>query len=353
MSGGYDVRSIGRADYVSWFHANRELLQHRSPFHDPAWLEAVSRGIRFDLGFVGFFDRGELEAVVPGFLTKRGPFRLFGSPLRGTMTSYLGPVTLAPRTDDGMREMAAACASFARRRWHTSYVSFTLRDAPAERVPLPGPSWHEKRAGSYRLDLTPGEDALFAGLKAHCRRNVRRAARQGVTIVSNDDHHCFYRILQDTFRRHGSANWHSPRFFEIIMRDLVQRDLLWSWGALYQGDIIAVGLFFHDEREMHYISGASLSGYGSLPTSYLLHWNAIATATRAGLRVFNSEASKIQSIDAFKETFNPVRGSRSTLTWAPRPVWAAQSAFRTWHKRLRHLRSRLPGELISGSGGRA
>ena len=336
------LRELGVAEYASWFEANRSALRDRGPFHEPAWLDAAARGVGFDLGFIGAFEGGELVGAVPGYLTRRGPLRLFGSPLRGTMTSYLGPVTLDPAiaTDDH-RDLVVACTAFARTTWRATYVRFTLRDAPAERIPPPGADWHVQRPASYRLDLSPGEEAVFAGLRSHCRRNVRKAARAGVEIVPLDDPGLFYRILQDTFRRHDSTSWHPPRFFETIMGELPPLGLLWGWGARYDEQIIAAGLFLHDDREMHFISGASLHEFGSLPTSYLLHWHAIAAAAREGLLVFNSEASGIPSIDQFKETFNPVRERRGTLIWAPRAVWVAQRAFKQWHKSVRHIRGRI------------
>lgn len=339
---GPDLRELGADEYAGWFEANRSALSDRGPFHEPAWLDAVARGVGFDLRFVGAFEGGELAAVVPGFLARRGPFRLFGSPLRGTMTSYLGPVTLD--ADHGSSDpvaLSVACADFARRTWGAKYARFTGREAAPERQPAPGPDWHQQRPGSYRLELTAGEEALFAGLKSHCRRNVRKATREGVEIVPLDDPELFYRILQDTMHRHGSASWHPPRFFETIMRELPPLGLLCGWGARFDEQIIAAGLFLHDDREMHFISGASLLRYGSLPTSYLLHWHAIAQAVRDGLLVFNSEASGIPSIDQFKETFNPVRERRSTLIWAPRSVWAAQRAFKRWHKGVRRMRGRI------------
>ncbi len=337
------LRTIDEARYTAWFDANRSDLRYRGPYHDPAWLRAVARGTGFHLGFIGVLDGAELIAAVPGFLAQRGPFHLFGSPLRGTMTSYLGPVALDDRFEGtGQRDLVHACADFARREWHASHTRCTVRDAPPQLLPPLGPGWHEQRPGSYRLDLSPGEDALFRGLKSHCRRNVRKAEREGVEIVSLDDANLFYRILQDTFRRHGTSSWHSARFFNSLMQELPSRGLLWGWGARYREQIIAAGLFLHDENEVHFISGASLQKYGALPTSYQLHWHAIATGAGMGLRTFNSDASGIPSIDQFKETFNPVRERRNTLMWSPPSIQIAQRAFRSWSRNIRRLRSKIP-----------
>ena len=339
---GPALQEVPASRYATWFDANHGRLSGRSPFHDPRWLQAVSDGIGFDLGFVGAFSGSDLTAVIPGFLARRGPVRLFGSPLRGTMTSYLGPVALAPApTEVERRELIVAAAAFARRRWRARYARFTVRDADGSALPLPGPGWHQQRPPSYRLDLSPGEDEVFAGLKSSCRRNIRKAAREGVEIVDLDDPALFFDILQDTFRRHASTSWHPPRFFASIIDALVPPGLLWGLGARYEGEIIAAGLFLHDDREIHFLSGASRAGHGSLPTSYLLHWHAIARAIGEGLSVFNSEASGIRSIDEFKETYNPVLERRGTLVRAPWPVWRAQKTLLRWNKGVRRLRSRV------------
>jgi hypothetical protein len=255
------------------------------------------------------------------------------------MTSYLGPtgLNLGDSTDE-LIELIAACNQFARKQWGAVYTRYTLRDAPAEGLPQLGLNWKQQRPRSYRLGLARGEAALWDGLKSDCRRNIRKAQRVGIEIVPLDDARLFYQILDETFRRHNSASWHSERFFRSILAGLAPRDLLWAWGARYEDRIIAAGLFLHDDSEMHFLSGASSVQYGSLPTSYLLHWHAITTAVGAGLRVFNSDASRIPSIDQFKESFKPVLERRCSLIWAPGYAHYAQRLFLSASPYLRRFR---------------
>jgi hypothetical protein len=327
--------------YAGWFSANHADLLQLGPFHDPSWLAATSRGTGFDLAFVGVVEGEELTAVMPGFLTKRGPLRLFGSPLRGTMTSYLGPVFLDPTftPHEQRRRLIRACAGFAKREWRLSYARVTVRDAStAEKAPATR-GWKEQRSKSYRLDLTPGEETLFAGLKSDCRRNIRRATREGIEIVPLTDPTLYFRMLEDTMRRHGSSSWHKQRFFDSLFTELPARGLMWAWGAQYEEQIIGAGLFFHDQTEMHFLSGASLDQYGSLPTSYLLHWHAIAKAVSEDLGVFNSEASGIRSIDRFKEAFNPALERRSSLIWESPIAVRSERLYRSVDRGLRRIRS--------------
>ena len=69
----FALKAITQADYRTWFDRNFHELQHRSPFHQIAWLDSVAQGVRFDLRFIGVFEGRDLVAVVPGFLARRGP----------------------------------------------------------------------------------------------------------------------------------------------------------------------------------------------------------------------------------------------------------------------------------------
>jgi hypothetical protein len=340
--GARACREISAETYRAWFDRHASQLDHRSPFHDPAWLEAVSSGIGFELRFVGVYEGGDLCAAVPGFLTRRGPFRLFGSPLRGLMTSYLGPVSL-PGADGGQIELIRECNRFVRKRWRVAYTRFSLRDAPAHEWPELGPGWRQETARSYRVDVSQGAEAVWERLESDCRRNVRRAGRLGIATAEMNDAHLFYTMLDQTMRRHGTISWHPERLFHRLMENLPRRDLLWSWGACYEDKMVAGGLFLHDDNEVHFLSGASEPKYGSLPTSYLLHWHAIERAAAGGLRTFHSEASKVRSIDRFKESFRPAVQRRHTLIWSPHLVHRAERAFISASGRLRRLKTRVEG----------
>lgn len=333
-----ELREISLQDYRGWFEHEAQPLEHQSPFHQPAWLQAATEGIGFQLRFIGILQNRELIGAVPGFLTRRGPFRLFGSPLRGTMTAYLGPVGAVGDLDRG--ELVALCSRFARARWRVAYTRFGFRDAPPQGRLALGGAWRQSTPRSYRLHLSRGTDEVWSRLESDCRRNIRKAERLGIGTVNMDDADLFYEMLEDTLRRHGSSSWQPEAFFRRLMESLPKRDLLWCWGASLEGKVIAAGLFLHDDTEVHYLSGASRPEYGSLPTSYLLHWRAIETGARAGLETFHSEASHVRSIDRFKESFRPTAERRHSLTWSTRMLERGEKAYMDASQRLRRWRAR-------------
>jgi hypothetical protein len=303
--------------YREWFNVNRLLLQHRSPFHDPHWLETVERAANVESGYVGVYEGRDLTAVIPGFLAWRGPFLLYGSPLNGMMTSYVGPVSPGPLwLEQRQMELLIACASFVRKTWGPAHIRFALGEAPTHRQNLNG-NWKDRRPGTYRLNLSIGIEELWKGLESECRMNVRRAQDAGMSIVPFRDASLFYRTIDESFGRQNAPNWQKTSFFQSFFNQIGSHDMLWAWGVKYEGNIIAGALFLHDDQDIIFIGGASLPQFSSLPTRYLLHWSAIELAAKMGIRTFHWNKRNIQSLDRFKESWGPALEERYTLIWAP------------------------------------
>lgn len=339
------LAALSAEDYATWFAQHRQVLPQRSPFHDPAWLAAAGKGARCETVFIGVYEGRELVAAVPGFLTRRGPLRLFGSPLRGTMTSYLGPVGLLSEGGAAQpAQLIEAYSRFARRHWGARYTEFTLREPPVDARRLLGDGWDCTPRGSYCLDLTRGVDALWAGMKGRGRRNIRKAERLGVSVVPLRDVDLYYRMHADTFARRGTVPTFSRAFYRIILEGLVPRGLVRAWGVEHDGEVVAAGLFLQDDREMHYLSGASLTRYRAIPTSYLLHWHAIVAAVRSGLQVYDLVGRGIAGIDQFKEAFEPEPIDYWSVNWSPGHVRFARRAFLAALPRLRRVQRVLRRE---------
>jgi lipid II:glycine glycyltransferase (peptidoglycan interpeptide bridge formation enzyme) len=139
-------------------------------------------------------------------------------------------------------------------------------------------------------------------------------------------------MLVETLDRRGpqataSVTFYGVRFFQALLDELRPSGPLWAFGARYEGHIIAAALLIHDDREVHYISGASLSSYRHLPTSYLLHWHVMLTAMRAGLRLYDLGAGMGTPVSTFKESFAPKRIEYTRLSRASRLVRGVKTAY--------------------------
>lgn len=292
--------------------------------------------------------------MLPGILTRRGPFRLFGSPLRGTMTPYLGPVGL--RLDDEGSDLGALirdCARFTRERWGAHYAEFTLRDPPAEWEHPPGAGWEREHPGSYRLDLGSGEAELWARMKGRGRSAIRKAQRLGVRVVPLRDAALYAQLQAETFARRNTVPTFSRALHQTILDELVPQGLASAWGAEYDGQIIGAGIFIHDDHETHYASGGTLSRFREIPAGYALQWHAITTALQAGQQRYDFGGRGIASIDQFKEAFAPTKIDYWSVNLAPWHIRYAKRAVVATVPYLRRARFRFAHDRAHRESGPA
>jgi hypothetical protein len=129
----------------------------------------------------------------------------------------------------------------------------------------------------HRLDLTPGEVAIFGGFESSTRRAIRKADQNGLRIEFSRDLEsvrAFHRLLCITRRRHGVPP--QPfRFFACIQRQVLARDRGWVVLARHNGVPVAGAVYFHFGKTAIYKYGASNEKSQHLRANNLVMWEAI------------------------------------------------------------------------------
>jgi hypothetical protein len=141
----------------------------------------------------------------------------------------------------------------------------------------------------HSLDLTRGEQGLFAGFDGSARRAVRKAERLGVRTevsTSSDALRTFYQLHCRTRRRHGVPP-QPYRFFECIDRYVLQRKQGFVVVGRHNGRAIAGAVFLHLGDRALFKYGASLEGYRGLRGNNLVMWTAIRWLAAHGFRTLH------------------------------------------------------------------
>lgn len=337
-----------------------DALRGNTLYHDPAWLETVQVGLGMDVALLGILDRDQLTAVVPGFVAGRWGVRLFGSPLRGSMTPYLGWVTTAA-TQLSDREILAAVHRFSTSELGAQYAEIGLLE-PASDVSddATATGWRQASRETYMLDLGIGEEALWSNLGHRHRGKVRKAQREGITVdsvASRDAMDVLYPLIESAYARHHAVSPHPRKFFFALHDRLVHRGMMTVFAARYRGEIISIALVLHDQRDARCMSVGSRPEFHHLYPNNVLHWHIIAWATARGLSRYDFGGKGQASIDRFKESFKPVPYAY-TFFWraSPAVAWARNLALRAWPgvqmcryqaRRLRALAGNLIGQSLT------
>lgn len=160
--------------------------------------------------------------------------------------------------------------------------------------PIPGskPSpLHLLAEHIWYIDLQEtSEEEILKGMRKNTRNLIRRAEKEGVTIVRSDDPlrdlDTFIKLHEETRKRHSFTPY-TNAFFQAQVKRFSERGECTMYQAHYQGEVIASSVHMHAFGETSYHHGASTHRYSKIPASYLLQWTAIQDALKRGDHMYS------------------------------------------------------------------
>lgn len=144
---------------------------------------------------------------------------------------------------------------------------------------------------TFTRDLAPAtQDELLAALPQKTRNVVRKALKQNFTTRAAPDVDAFYRLLSETYRRHGTPVFPKQFFTTIAEKFGADVDLR---EVLLDGEVIAASLNFLYGRQMHTYYAASARECWKLNCNDFMYFDHIMWAGQNGYDVFDFGRSKI------------------------------------------------------------
>jgi hypothetical protein len=146
--------------------------------------------------------------------------------------------------------------------------------------------------------LARDEASAWTAMKGTCRTRIRKAQKSGLEAEITDDRAIaddFYRYITQVLRRKGRWPQYGIERPRSLMACLTPADRLFSVRVKYQGRVIGVAFYPHDERSMYYWEGASDPAHLELCPNELLHWTAMKEAIRRGIPLFNIGGGPVPS----------------------------------------------------------
>ncbi|HVR70287.1 MAG TPA: GNAT family N-acetyltransferase [Vicinamibacteria bacterium] len=299
-------------------------------YHHSAWLRFLRDSTGGEVLRFRIDDGGVLRGWFSALQVRKGPFRILGSPLAGTLTEHMGPV--AGPDLDVPAFLAALDRLCAAHRIHQLELGSPLLD-PAD---LAAHGYAVASWPTLEIPLSPDPDALWSALRGKGRNRIRRGQRNGLGVEHSADpafvdlHHA---QLREVYEPQGLAPPHSIEALRSLFRNLEPAGLLYALQVRHaeSGEIVATGLFPHDGRRAYSVSTASWRRARRLYPNELLYWTAMKRAGEAGLQTFRigDHYRAPESGGRFKDKFNGHQATvhrftrhRSALARWARPLYA-------------------------------
>jgi Acetyltransferase (GNAT) domain len=311
-SGQFDVVDLGPEEprWGDFVAGQPDAL----PYHHPAWSQVLQETFGYRLAALGCTDvTGRLTGVLPLVEKKSLLAGVHLSSLPNTPVA--GPLAIDRASLGALLSGAAARVDHSAASWLQLKVEGPALDGLTGG--FSGGTW----LPSYVLDLPGDPQSLRLGGSRHnsrrnaaVRRNVSKAARQGVAVreaSSFSDVRRWYRLYLVTMRAHGSPP-RPLRLFEVIWDILtplgMARWLLAERSSGGPAQLLAGSLFLaHNGVVFFAFHGHDPTQLEFRPND-AIHWSAITEACQAGRRRYDfGEVSRgNEGLARFKEKWGAV-----------------------------------------------
>lgn len=266
-----DLRIVNPLDIEGWDELV-SALPESSFFHSSAWVRVLSETYRYKPTYFALFENDKLLGLLPVMDVK------------SSLTGHRG-VSLPfsdfcqPLLCDGIRfcDLFESVVSYGKKRgWR--YIELRggqqlLSNAVPSQTFL-----------IHTLSLLPDEDKVMAKFRDSTRRNIKKAAAEGVTakiFYTTDAVKEFYRLNCLTRRAHGLP----PQpylFFEAIHRHIISKGYGFVILAQLRNKPMVGNMYFHFGNKGIYKYGASDRQYQKFRANNLAMWEAIRWFCRNG-----------------------------------------------------------------------
>ncbi|MGA7878858.1 MAG: GNAT family N-acetyltransferase [Desulfoferrobacter sp.] len=294
-------------------------------FHQAAWLRFLIDS-RPDLRLVRHkLVRGSsTKGFFVGFIEKRGPFLMMGSPLYGWFTDFMGPVS------DHALDVPAFL--HALEKWclkeNVPFVQIGHPALPADNMSRAG--YLVNTMSLYRIPLANSEKTMWEHLSGKCRNRIRKGQRSGLSVEECYDDSIveeFYAQHTDVFAHQGLSPKYPVNTVKALVKNLQEAGMILCLKICYEGETAATGLFPHDDQYLYSFGIASWIKFRHLCPNELLYWSAMQWGETRGLKGFmiGGKYREPPSGGIFKEKFNaeiiPFQRFTKTLTLSMRAVY--------------------------------
>jgi hypothetical protein len=271
-----ELQIINPINYPKW---NELLLTKEGAciFHSSAWARVLFDTYHYSPLYFVIIEDNELSVAIP-FMEVKSAFTGW----RGVslpFSDYCDPIV---SKEVNFQDVLNQISEYGKRSgW--KYIEIRGGNGFLSGVP------YSANYYGHNLDITQGEERLYANLRNSTRRNIKRAAKEGVQVkicTSLEAIGEFYRLNCITRKGHGLP----PQpycFFETIYNYIIKKELGFIVLATYQEKTIAGAMYFHFGDKAIYKYGASDKRYQHLRPNNLVMWEAIKWYSKNGFHSFS------------------------------------------------------------------
>jgi GNAT acetyltransferase-like protein len=270
-------------------------------FHSLPWLEFITREHAGWLQVLEIRRDGRFHGYWPLVSVRKMGFTLMGSPLRGWLTSHMGPLLEGPLEMEVMDLLMRYC-----RQKRIAYLE--LAGSRLEPGMMAAAGFAVKERETWVLDIESNEQDQWDRLEHNCRKNIRKAQRSDLKVLPVDGPDHFprlYELVVRTFRKKGMAVPYGYRRLALLQETIGAGGQMIYLGAFHQGEFIGGHIWGHDRHTAYALVVGHDETYDPLRVTNLLLWEGIRRFVQLGLKKYDMYGGSrtLTGVTRFKASF--------------------------------------------------
>ena len=167
----------------------------------------------------------------------------------------------------------------------------------------------------FVIDITKNEEELLSEMSQKTRYNIKLAQKRGISLRTTNKYENtndileFIRLVKATAKRKG-ISFHAEDYYQKMFENLPE-NMLKLYVAEYNWKVIAANILVFYGDTATYLHGATDDEYRNVMAPYLLQWQAILDAKKAGCKKYDFGGVKIVERSDLAPTLSLIRRGRS------------------------------------------
>ncbi len=261
---------------------NTKIAQYpaKTAYHTYEWLTFVEKSQNVERAIYEIIQNNRIVGVLPGFVIKKGPIRIFGSPFPGWTTPYLGPLLEKGVSQELFFQQFKRL--MGKEGYH--YAELSNRSLDPEIARQQG--FVTEEGVTYIASIKSSPEEILASYSQSPRYYARRAMRNpdlSVETTTSDnflDH--YYALLEEVFEKSNMRPTYSKERVRLLIKELLPSgNLILTW-VKYKGAVAACYIDIIYGDWLHSFGCVSARDYLEFYPNELARFHVMCTARERG-----------------------------------------------------------------------
>ncbi len=265
----YELHEVDFSSSTDWDTA-MSVFELWDLYHLGAWLDFIEQTQSGRRKIYGIYEGDSVIGYLPGFVIRKGPVRIFGSPFPGWTTSYMGPIV---NRDVDMKKLFRTVSATLRKH---GFLHSEIRHKAITADLATDIGLHKRTTTTYIAEICSGPEEILSSFSQSRRKVVRRALRSDleaafVTDPTFLDIH--YEQLRATFAKRGIEPTYPKQRISVLWDLLMPSGRMLATVVMKGQQCIASRIDLIGNGWLHSFSAAS----SQQPEHLRLYRNDLAT----------------------------------------------------------------------------